>query len=769
MKRVISLLLVIITMVSMLSCLAGCGKAAEYVTRGEWIMALGDCFGMDNSVSDSDYFTDVRSESPYYPYVQSCGDWGVLSNEESNEFSPDDDATVEFALETAIAAAEVELGDQSAVEYAISQGVIKDAGFMSVRGRLETETAQQILDWSQDLYLNAPARNAEVIVEYNENMKDMTDEEFVSVGEDVFTVSEEVADALSEGDVVMISGNTTGSGGSNSGGDTGDAAVKIEDIQENEDGTVTIITTDPEIEEVLVDFDTKGTQSLVWSKSDMILAEGVSFDGAGGLSVTDQNDGVYVSNLVNTVYADESGVEAYNLGIIPDITLNVNFTSGKLSLDPEWDSLMGLGESFSMSKEVPILPTKDAFGGKAYANQDAIDKYLAGEMSIDELREELDQKAIEKQKDPKRKDAKYTSGYEVTGKISISDIDVSVSGKYTLGSGLKASVATSYTVSSSLSVKGKLDVNKLLFEVPVPITTGITADVEFYLTLNASGELTVTAKISNNTKYSLENKVHKKTADKSASVNGKVAGKADFGPKAAVVLKAAGIPLVDVGIKAVARAKAEVGLKMETKSVAEEDSEGNKKLEVTRTTYWNVGVNVYVPIVSLDVNKGKDTIASKMKLSASWTLVGEDNAFCFEIIPEEEYIIWQEKLTFTEGAESTEPTGDATEETKETEILSGDGLELGYYFLSVEAGTQQTIPVIELPEGYSLSELVWSSTNSSVAAVSGGTIFAMGEGVATITVRTSDGSYFQQCVVSVYMSDDSEFIPIDENMGVFQT
>lgn len=66
-----------------------------------------------------------------------------------------------------------------------------------------------------------------------------------------------------------------------------------------------------------------------------------------------------------------------------------------------------------------------------------------------------------------------------------------------------------------------------------------------------------------------------------------------------------------------------------------------------------------------------------------------------------------------------------------------------------------TIQITGIPKGYSESELVWSSDNPSVAAVSGGHVTAVGSGVAMITVRTADGMYEAFCTVSVGLVSES--------------
>ena len=772
MKRFIAIILVIALMVSMSASFAGCGGTAEYITRGAWIAALAERFGMDSPVAETDYFVDVNETSDYYNYVQSCGDWGVVSNTESNKFEPDKDATVEFALETAILASEVDIGDKSVVDYAIANGIIKDAGFMSVRGRLTPEVAQQIIDWTQNLYLNGVLEPREV-VEYNPEVQNLNDEQDIEeVEEGVYHVPAALADTLQKGDVLVMPDDEYSTG----------MGVKVDEIIENEDGTVTITTLEPELEELLENLDVAGP--VAWTMNDVQLPAGVSFGGAGGLSNSGE-DGVYVSNLVNRT-TDTPQVTNLANGVIPDINLNVNFTKGTIGISPQWDSLFGLGESFSLGAtqseyatdpdrgglkpgqlfedKVSVIPVGSAYGNSAYKTKQAVTAYQDGKISKDELMKALNLNENQEEKNPKTMENKFTGGYEITGNLKISNIKLNVEAKYKLTKGLKASVNIGYTVSSTLAIKGTLSESLNFMTVRVPIgATGVTVDVKFYLCLDANGELSVTAVIGNDVKYSIDYGKIKKTSTQTSSLSGSFTCQVDFGPKIALELTLVGQPIVDVGIKAVVRGKASASLNMETTYSTEQELTGPEVITVNYKTYWKVSINVYVPIITLEVNSNPKSIGNKLKLSAKWTLLGEDKAKRFEIWESGEQLIWSGSDTIgLEPEEETEPT--ETTEVQDEHNNYGDFLDIGSYFLSLNEGEQVAITITVMPKGYSTSDLMWTSSDTSVVSVSGGVVTAHGAGVATITVRTTDGNFYKQCTISVTGTSDG-FTPLDDNMG----
>ena len=775
MKRFIAIILVIALMVSMSASFAGCGGTAEYITRGAWIAALAERFGMDSPVAETDYFVDVNETSDYYNYVQSCGDWGVVSNTESNKFEPDKDATVEFALETAILASEVDIGDKSVVDYAIANGIIKDAGFMSVRGRLTPEVAQQIIDWTQDLYLNGTVE-PRAIVEYKEEVQDLSqDVAIVDNGDGTYTMNAEAAKSLSRGDVVVMPDDefVTGMG------------VKVDDVIENEDGTVTITTLDPEIEEILANLDIAGPVS--WTMDDIQLDSGVSFSGGySGMANSGQSGGVHLTRLENFNTDD---VKVHNLanGVIPDINIQVNLNKGNVTINPEWDSLFGLGESFSLAgsdrqwaatdrgkdgvekkteyEKTSVIPVGSAYGNAAYKNQLAINEYKDGKISLDELKKALDLTEDQEEKNPKTMENKFKAGYEITGGLKISNIKVNVEAKYDIFKGVKAAVTLNYDTAVSLTLKGTLSESLRLMRIRVPITTGVTLDFDVYLCLDANGQLTISIQLANTTKYSLNyGSVKKSNSINGVDVSGAVACTIDFGPKFSIAISVVGKPLVDVGVKAVVRLKADANIHYKTQYTVAPNDNGMETITIDRRTYWGVGVNAYFPIITLEVNSGKDTIAKKLGLDAKWTLVGQDKAKTKEIVPMYENIIWQETIVFTDDVDPDEIT--PTEETTESEIRVGDFLDINTYFLAIEEGLNMTVTVTVIPEGYEASDLKWTSSNPAVATVSSGTITAVSDGIATVTVMTSDGKYYKQCSVTVTDADVA-FTPIDDNLGVY--
>lgn len=72
----------------------------DAITREEWITMLADQEGYTECKSDKSYFDDTDKNDGSYKKIQSCVEWGII--DKGGNFSPDEKATVDFAVTTAI-------------------------------------------------------------------------------------------------------------------------------------------------------------------------------------------------------------------------------------------------------------------------------------------------------------------------------------------------------------------------------------------------------------------------------------------------------------------------------------------------------------------------------------------------------------------------------------------------------------------------------------------------------------------------------------------
>lgn len=103
MKRWISIVLVCSLLIGSAFGITGCsGEQIEILTKGQWIAMLASELQLTECQSQEPIFNDVKNDSTYFIPVQACAEWDILDKE--GEFEPDSEATVNFAISTAIRA-----------------------------------------------------------------------------------------------------------------------------------------------------------------------------------------------------------------------------------------------------------------------------------------------------------------------------------------------------------------------------------------------------------------------------------------------------------------------------------------------------------------------------------------------------------------------------------------------------------------------------------------------------------------------------------------
>ena len=90
------------------------------------------------------------------------------------------------------------------------------------------------------------------------------------------------------------------------------------------------------------------------------------------------------------------------------------------------------------------------------------------------------------------------------------------------------------------------------------------------------------------------------------------------------------------------------------------------------------------------------------------------------------------------------------EVTVNKKVIAVTGVVLGKTELTLVEGEEEKLAVAVTPENATDKSVVWESSNKSAAAVSQeGLVTAVGEGKATITVKTEDGEFSASCEITV--------------------
>lgn len=103
MKRLVAVMLVACMTVGSVLGLSGCEqKKLEVMTKGQWAQKIAQALQMDSSEVVEQVYADVGKDSTYYDAVQNCAAWDIF--DKNGNFEPDKEATVDFAIASAIRA-----------------------------------------------------------------------------------------------------------------------------------------------------------------------------------------------------------------------------------------------------------------------------------------------------------------------------------------------------------------------------------------------------------------------------------------------------------------------------------------------------------------------------------------------------------------------------------------------------------------------------------------------------------------------------------------
>ena len=103
--------------------------------------------------------------------------------------------------------------------------------------------------------------------------------------------------------------------------------------------------------------------------------------------------------------------------------------------------------------------------------------------------------------------------------------------------------------------------------------------------------------------------------------------------------------------------------------------------------------------------------------------------------------------------------GAEIEVTYSVETVHVTGVTLDKATASIEAGETTTLTETVAPSNATDKTVSWSTSNSSVATVSGGVVTGVSAGTARITVTTNDGGYTAYCDITVTPATLYDFVP----------
>lgn len=777
MKRFIALLLALIMIVgTFTSCADSNFRFADdiMVTRGKWVEALADSFGLTMYQQSEPYFSDISAEHPLFMYAQSAREWEVL-DADMESLRPDDSASLEFVISTAVYAVDPQLdiaedGDRfdAAMDYALQndiapQGVDFDAD-------ATPEQCKQILAAAQKAYLNKKI-TPNLEVEYADTAVDIREDDVeVEIIEEITYDNEgnptgegkievEGSKIPKVGEILILPGTKESPDG---------IAVKVTGVTVNPDGTYEITTTQPELYEVVEEVDIAG--SVAPEADEIIPMDGVTINSvstAKGVSIEDFQEaqidflgGAEEYGFTGLKTKEEKiGNEDVPVDISCSVELNskgeikpsANFEAGLLSLEGAIEEGGLQQDVLDLMKETGVTPSKKDMSKRAFTRStQAIDDYKDGKITYYDLKEALEKEKKSKNQGEPEKRGKFEAGWKVTGTFAVrnlyADLDMKFKTRELFGidTGIPKSFdkfvfKLNYDTEHSIKVEGNLKGEVTLIKAPINCygVGSVTIEVKLVATLN--GEVEIKVSVGSTDKIELKDGKFKNTSNDRSSHEFAIRASFTFGPNLSITIAILGIPIIDLG------ATLELLIEGEGKITRSTDfTETGKSLAIERKSVLSYGVQMYIPLLTIEVGASKKTIANKLGLTASFEVIGKDKLKPIELVKPTEYIIWSDLVTLEIGEPVTNEEGTVID----YKIVGDKQVLMGVYHITLDIGEKEEVR-FKLPDGYKESDIVWTSRDTSIATVSGTTVTAISSGSTVLIGKTTDGKHEVSCAVTV--------------------
>ncbi len=326
-KKIISIALAAVLMVSGVFVLSSCSnkKALEVAaigtfedgneTKGSWITKLSERVGLTEYESSTPAFSDVKSDSNIFPYVQACCEWDVL--EAGGLFNENDNATMEFIAVTAMKSIGIEKLNKSDLNVNVStnedlinlfsKNVYKISDInATISASIGSMILSDFIEFSNSLSFE-PIHNIEYTSSVNQ---DFSLENISVVNGQTATVSD--ASGLSVNDIVIVNPSEEYPEG---------AALKVESISGN---SFTYST--PSIQEVCDGVQLQGT----YQASIINVIDG---DDTDIVNASYDENGSYNIEFVNPLFTEAvSPVEAAKINTGKSKTVSAGPISAKFSI-----------------------------------------------------------------------------------------------------------------------------------------------------------------------------------------------------------------------------------------------------------------------------------------------------------------------------------------------------------------------------------------------------------------------------------------------------
>lgn len=742
-KRFISALLAGAMLAGVATFFPSCsGAADDSVTVGEWLAAINDAFGIT-------YYTDekpvegVSASDPYYDAVQAALDWDII---DGSALNTGDKVTKLFAANTLVKA--VGFADVSAMTSDEIARFAADNGYVDFEYRGQTDGIRYItaaegacaLAASADIWYNPDFGELKEEIKLNEGTVDLTSissDKFAQADANTFLIDKDAAADIAPGTIYILPGIGINSAG----------VYKAESVEYKDNyAVITNSAEEVKLEDAVESFTSSG--SVTPDLTTCVVVDGLGNVVSSGSTVAPQsntNPDAGTMNLVSDGAGNVSKLAdgAFTLDLsIGDIHINGTVSPDYISVSA--DGILYKGDNGSMSFK------------KSYEIRD---------IGFDQKIQLFNKYAYAK--------LNYTT--VDTTKLDFSyDKTVVFAPEYSNGNGhflsnLGRSVAKDANAKGAKSIK--------ICSVKIADSWGINVWLEVKLNISIDGQITLTVTTRNSQGAECRDGKVRFFKDQNRDVNINADCKAEATLYLGLKVQWFDIPIFTCGIEGglgcVAKMTAHLA-DSERHLIDEAQFSGcNMKImdgalgnlngmSYTHDEYGVINltcescIDITTYAILRFVIDPKCFIGGFLNGNTTITFLDINNAvipaLCVHI--EDGHIVDHCTRTYNDGEETSDSSGDETA-PDETAFAGVDAIDVDFYFLSLSVGENGKLNVTELPEGYTMSDVVFSSGNSDIVSVSGdGTLKAVSGGQTEITVKTSDEKYTVSC--SVFVADNAQ-------------
>ncbi len=784
MKRLISIILLVATLLTLASPLSGCSANKDTVlTVGQWLTMINDAFGMNSFTEEKPYFANVQSDDPYFEAVQIATEWDVVDR--NGTIDVNEELRWKFALVSLVNVGnftDIEASDEAKIDCAIHNFDTTIRKYWMNR-TIEPEKAILLLATAQKQWANKEYDHVTEEVNYNQGVVDLTSVDKIDyqVKDNVVQIAKSDHYDLSVGDVYVLPQTES---------NPFVQVNKVESITEDEN-YIYIKNSDEELtlEDVAQDINIEET--FVPSAENAVIYDGngqVISVGSNVVPQMNKDVGNYsVAPLINTGSSDYQ-TEAFYTAQAPVQKHTFTLGDWKVNLTYQLDGAL----DFGVELETPNMLTQKY--QKEHPTQELTASFSAKINNL-KVTNKVDYKLF------KLKSATLRVDYEeeVSGKLKFAGKPVNklLAPEYRNDGDFAKNWANKVLKDADgENCKGAKTIKVCSVDIYSIGVARVCLDINFTISAEGTVSVTMTMRGAKGIEYKKGNMRLINTCDKDVDVDIKAKIEATVGVGPALYVVGLKKPIIGLqvsgGLGAALRVKfniadnqnhliettsadqfslafAEDIQNTEIKSSAEEIK---KVAEAQGCTYsietsediklhFDVCVDGYIyAIVRVSIT---DTsyIAEFLgnKITTSWEIFGEKNGKLITVHNDNgkfsfgyaghPAVCTLAYVPFEEKASADETTGPAATQNNGT-VLEGDSIILNQMYVDIVAGNNSYIQILKIPKGYTVQDLVCSSSDKSIAKVnSDGVITAVDIGSAVITVCTKDKKYNAYIAVTV--------------------